>query len=96
MTAMSISHHLATEATRLSISDGTPHLAYYDRASTFSFVWTGHLEDPILVQAGGYGEPACALIDPAEHYAADEHNPAELLAWFRSVCETWNARWDNQ
>jgi hypothetical protein len=93
---MSISHHLATDTTGLQISDGTPHLAYYDAASRLSFVWTGHLEDPILVQAGGYGEPAVALIDPAENFVPWELDPSELMTWFRTVCDTWNARWDGR
>lgn len=74
------------------VVDGMPHLAYYDRDSQLSFVWSGRLAEPIHVQSGGYGEPTVALIDPAETYAAGERTPAELFDWFRDTCDTWTAQ----
>ncbi|MBC7274814.1 MAG: hypothetical protein H5T76_39950 [Streptomyces sp.] len=67
-----------------------PHLAYYDRASLLSFVWSGRPNEPIHVQHGGYGEPTIALIDIEAFYPAGEQSPAELFDWYRDLCDTWN------
>jgi len=83
-----------TLATAPRVVDGMPHLAYYDRDSALSFIWSGRLSEPIHVQAGGYGEPTVALIDPTDTYPAGEKTPAELFDWFRDTCDAWNLRWN--
>lgn len=77
-----------------AIVDGMPHLAYYDRASLLSFVWSGRPNEPIHVQHGGYGEPTIALIDIEAFYPAGEQSPAELFDWYRDLCDRWNIAWD--
>ncbi|GAB2864673.1 hypothetical protein [Nocardioides pacificus] len=77
-----------------TVVDGDPHLAYCDKPSGLSFVWTGDLAEPIHVQHGGYGEPTIALIDPAPLYPGGHETPAEVLAWFARTCERWNQAWD--
>ena len=79
-----------------AVIDGTPHLAYYDRASNLSFVWTGHPDHPIHVQAGGYGEPTTALINLEGSYPGGHETPAEAFTWFREACDTWNHAWDGE
>lgn len=76
-----------------TVRDGDPHLAYYDRPSSLSFVWTGDPADPIHVQHGGYGEPTIVLLDVADAYPGGL-DLTEATTWFRAYCDTWNARWD--
>lgn len=77
-----------------TVVDGMPHLAYYDRNSALSFVWTGHPTDPIHVQHGGHGEPTIVLFDVENAYPSGHETPAEAFEWFRKACDTWNHAWD--
>jgi len=79
-----------------TVEDGMPHLCFYDRTDSLSFVWSGHLSDPIHVQHGGYGEPTIALVDAAAEYVTGHATPAEVFAWFENLCTDWIESWDGE
>lgn len=87
--------NLTTETKTLpgTVVDGIPHLAYFDRASGLSFVWTGNPTEPIHVQSGGYGEPTVALVDVEDSYPGPFETTASCFDWFRQVCDMWNHAW---
>jgi len=74
---------------RVRSQDGQPHITYYDAEHQYSFVWDGHVDHPIEVEHGGYGEVLVALIQLGEEDAPPEGTrlPDAWLFWFALVCQ---------
>lgn len=73
--------------TQLQSEDGTPHMTFYDKDSSTSFVWDG--KSPyIQVSHGGYGEPVIdefEVPDPLHERLL----AMSLLGWFELACQGW-------
>ena len=73
----------------LQNKDGVPHLAYYNREYALSFTWSGREGELIDVAQGGYGEDPFTHITPNPVNYTLVHAPADLLDWFKEICELW-------
>ena len=77
--------------------DGRPHLAYYIRQLTLSFVWSGEPGEDVEVCHGGYGEPPAATFPPSYIEQATGLKLAQmcdahvLLAAFKQACDRWTS-----